>query len=356
MPYTVRVIHWNYQKNKAEIYPLKIAVTVNRKVTYLLTEHRVHEGQWDGEKVINHPNAALINISLRRKIADIERDMISHTLEGVPLTKRVIRGKVSVDKPFAKYAREVRGVDKEISRVTAFAGENIMLSEMNVSFLRKFEQHERNRGMANNTMNTTFKYLRRILSQAKREKLIKENPFEEFEMVKYRQTDRTFLTQEELATVLEKADDFHGSMRVTVWYFLLGAFSGLRHSDWGRFDYETMVEDGFLKLRAKKNKKFVVMPIGVTLNKILNVVKDLPPPVSNQKCNVMLKAIGATIGLKKELTTHVARHSFGCMCAANRIPKSVTAELMGIHTQTVEVYYHLTGADIIEQAAILKTI
>lgn len=110
-------------------------------------------------------------------------------------------------------------------------------------------------------------------------------------------------------------------MRNTAYYFLLGSYSGLRHSDWVRFNYETMVEDGFLKLRAKKNKKYVVMLIGKTLNKILHVVKELPPPMSNQKCNVMLKAIGTSVAIKKELTTHVARHSFGCMCAANKIPK-----------------------------------
>ncbi|MEI8111131.1 MAG: site-specific integrase [Chitinophagia bacterium] len=352
--FTIRPMLWSYQKNAAQIYSIKIAVTINRKVTYILTGHRVHVNQWNDGIVINHENAALINVSIRRQIADIERDLVSRNLEGVSITKKIIKGETEVNKPFATFAREVRADEKELNRLSDFAGSSILLSDITVSFLRRYEQHERSRGMANNTINTTFKYLRRIMSQATAEKLVKENPFTSYDMPKFRQTDRVYLTQDELKHLFQSVETFTGTMRVTAYYFLLGCYSGLRHSDWGRFNYETMVEGGYLKLRAKKNKKFVVMPIGKTLGKILRVVRDMPPPMSNQKCNVMLKAIGASVGLKKELTTHVARHSFGCLCASNMIPKSVTAELMGVNTSTVEVYYHLTGENIKQQAAVLK--
>ena len=70
----------------------------------------------------------------------------------------------------------------------------------------------------------------------------------------------------------------------------------------------------------------------------------------------MLKAIADGAGIAKQLTTHAARHSFGYLCASNKIPKSVTAELMGVNTHTVEVYYHLAGENIIQQAQVLKTL
>lgn len=360
--FTIRPILWAYQKNAAEIYPIKIAVTVKRKVTYVLTGHRVHVKQWDEDanKVINHENAALINVAIRRKMADIERDLISRNLEGAPITKKAIKGQIENDKRFAKFAREVRADEKEIARITNYAGEGLMLSDINVTFLRKYEQHERARGMANNTVNTTFKYLRRIINQAAAEKLIAENPFDSFDIPKYRQSERIYLTSDELKRIMDATGEMDRSLYITTYYFLLGAYSGLRHSDWVRFNYKTMVEGNFLKLRPRKTRdtsgRWVVLPIGKTLNKILNVVKDLPPPVSNQKCNVMMKAIGSIAKIKKPLTTHVARHSFGYLCASNKIPKSVAAELMGVHTSTVEVYYHLSGQNIIDQAAVLKRI
>lgn len=323
----------------------------------MATEHRIHKLQWNdtAREVVNHENATLINVSLRRKIAEIERDLITYNLDGTPITKKTILTGNGTARTFASFAREVRADEKEITRVTNYAGD-ILISEITVTWLRKFEQHERKRGMAGNTINTTFKYIRRIVNQAASEKLITENPFDSFDIPKYRQTERTYLTKDELDLFMTKVEELTGTLRVTAWYFLLGCYSGLRHSDWGRFDYDRMVEGEFMKLRAKKNKKHVVLPVGITLNKILQVVRTLPPPVSNQKCNVMLKAIGSSAGIKKELTTHVARNSFGYMCASNKIPKSVTAELMGVHTSTVEVYYHLSGQNIVEQAAILKTI
>lgn len=357
--YTVRPVVLAHKANALGIVSIRIAVTVNRKVTYMVTEHRIHTGQWDDRKreVVNHENAQLINIALRRRVADVERELIGMNLEGVTLSKQVIRNGSSPQQVrFAKYAREVRGNEKELNRLAEFAGEAVLVSDITPAFLRKYEAHEKKRGMANNTLNTSFKYLRRIVTQAFKEKLIKENPFDSYDIPRYRQTDRTYLTKAELEAVMKYVEQLTGSLRVTGYFFLLGCYTGLRHSDWVRFNHATMVSDGFVKLRAKKNKKHVVLPIGITLNRILDVVKDLPQPVSNQKCNVMLKAIAAGSGIKKELTTHAARHSFGYMCASNKIPKSVTAELMGISTQTVEVYYHLTGENIIQQAAVLKTL
>ena len=61
-------------------------------------------------------------------------------------------------------------------------------------------------------------------------------------------------------------------------------------------------------------------------------------------------------GIDKEISTHTARHSFGCLCASLGLPESTTAKLMGINAQTVKVYYHLTGSDLSEQAKALKEI
>ena len=360
--FTIRPVVLQHKANTKGIVSIRIAVTVNAKVTYQATEHRIHKLQWDekARAVINHENAALINISLRRKVADMERELIGMNMEGTPLTPKAIKGQQIGDRTFASFAEEIREDAKEINRLKTFAGNDLMLSDIDVAFLRKYEAHEKRRGMANNTINTEFRYLRRILNQAQREKLIKENPFDNFQMVRYTQTERIYLTAEELEEVKKAAKKTTGGVRVTAYHFLLGCYSGIRHSDWCRFNYDTMVDGEFLKLRPHKTRgssgKWVVLPIGNSLKEIIEEIKDMPRPASNQKCNVMLKAIGSLANLNKELTTHVARHSFGYMCASNKIPKSVTAELMGVSTQTVEVYYHLSGENIIQQAAVLKSL
>ena len=356
--FTIRPVVLKHKANAEGMVTIRIALTINRKQMYFATEFRIHKEQWNEKKrsVINHENETLINVSLRRQIAEIEKRAITRTLEEVPITKSVINSSHTEDKSFYKFAKEVREDRKELNRLKLFAGDTLLLSEINVSFLRKYEMHERKRGMSQNTLNTTFRYIGRIINQAQKEKLIKENPFVDYSKPKYRQTDRTYLTEIEIHKILNSVDNFTGYTKITAYWLLLACYTGLRHSDWCRFDYAKMIENDYVKLRAKKNKTHVVLPIGITLAKILEVIKTLPSPLSHQKSNEKLKNVADLTKINKTITTHVGRHSFGYLCASNRIPKSVTAELMGISVRTVEVYYHLSGQNIIEQASVLKTL
>lgn len=329
-----------------------IAVTINRKVRYISTNFKIKPDQWKEGAIINYPNASAANAVVRKQIAEIESDFLSKELTGEDVLLR------PRSDSFAVFAREVKGLTianaKELNRLYKFAG-NITLSEINVSFLRRYEQRERSRGMSNNTVNTTFKWLRRIMNQARQERLIKENPFDDYKVPKYVQTDRTYLVEKEKKELIKLLPKLTGEMYNTLCYFLLGCYSGLRHQDWKHFSKDK-VENGFLKLRALKNKQMVVLPIGPTLAGIIKKVLKLPPPLSQTKCNIYLKAIGSAAKLKKKLTNHVSRHSFAMMCASKGIPRSVTAELMGISEEVVKVYYHLTGVDIAIQAAVLKEV
>lgn len=334
---------------------IRIAVTVNRKVTYMSTGHTIHLDQWDDRQVINHPNAKLINVSLKREVADIESRLIKNSLQQIQLSKNVIKGNVTVSRKFKDYAAEVRYDGVRLKRILTFGGEQMMLTEVNVEWLRKFQAWCYKKGLAQNTINTTFKYLARIIKQAKKEKYINENPFDDFDKPKYVQSDRIYLVQDELGRMVDLLDQpMNASLFNTLCHFLLGCLTGLRHSDWGRYD--GMIEDGLVKHTAKKNQRHVVVPVGKTLTRVLKLLNNQPAPFSNQKCNMYLKSLASMAGIQKEITTHSARHTFGCLCASLGMPESTTAKLMGINAQTVKVYYHLTGEDIKQQAEALKNI
>ncbi len=337
-----------------------IAITINRKVNYLKTSYKVNTGQWDEDKkeVRDYPNHKAINANIRKQISELEGHITVQQLQGGKITGKLLkRGTVQKSfKDFALELRSTRGDVKEVNRLLEFCPDTF-LTDIDGEFLRKYEQHERARGMKQNTINTTFKYLRRTLNQAEREGLIKVNPMDNFLMPKYEQTDRVYLTDHELKKLHNLFDkDLPESVYQSLCYFLLGCYSGLRYSDWKQFDAGRMVENDLLRLRARKNNEFVVLPIGPTLAGIIERVKNLPPPQTKEAINRMLKVISLMAGIDRKITTHVGRHTFGYICASRRLPKSVTAELMGITVKVVEVYYHLAGVDIVEQAAVLKTI
>lgn len=353
--FTIRPVVLKHKVNKQGITSIKIAVTVNRQVTYMSTAHSIHIDQWDGQQVINHPNAKLINVSIKRDLSDIESRLIKNSLQDISLSKKVIKGNVTVSRKFKEYAYEVRYDGVRLKRILAFGGEQMMLTEVNVEWLRKFQAWCFKKGLAQNTINTTFKYLARIIKQAKKEKYIHENPFDDFDKPKYVQSDRIYLVQDELNRMVDLLNKpMNASLYNTLCYFLMGCLTGLRHSDWGR--YHGIAEDGLVKHTAKKNQRHVVVPVGKTLTRVLKLLEDQHAPFSNQKCNMYLKSLASMASIEKEITTHSARHTFGCLCASLGMPESTTAKLMGINAQTVKVYYHLTGQDIKQQAEALKNI
>ncbi|MBS1915644.1 MAG: site-specific integrase [Bacteroidetes bacterium] len=355
--YSIRPVLWVHKKNSAGECPLKIRLTINRKSMYINTNFNLKESEWNkaAKEVVVKKGGASMNARIRQEITKIEEQINAYLIHGIPISIESFKSK-KAGISFKDFAKEVRYDDTEINRLEKYRP-GVLIGDIDVAFLRKFEQHERSRGMFNNTVNSTFKYLRRIINQAYAEKLIKENPFNEYDVPKYIQTDRTYLLEhekQELIKLFEK--DLSPALYNTLCYFLLGCYSGLRHSDWKQFN-ASMVEDGFLKLRASKNKVMVVLPIGPTLQSIIDRVIALnKPPYVLEQCNSILKSLGAMAGLKKHLTCHVARHSFGYMCAEKKLPKSVAAELMGVTVNTVNVYFHLSGENIIDQAAVLKTV
>ncbi len=352
--HTIRPVFWKHKKNKDGLFPLMIAVTIDRKVTYFKTTFRLKLNQWDGQ-IINYTNSKLANATLRQQIAAIEKELLERSFNGEKVTAQTL--KHPQNRLLKNFALEIKGNGKhnakEINRIEEFRP-GVNLSEIDVAFLRKYEAFERARGMSHNTVNTTFKWLRRLVKQARKEKLISVDPFEEYLFPKYVQTDRTYLVdadKESLLKLMKPDYPFYN----TLCYYLFACYTGLRHQDWSRISPDR-IEDGMLRLRATKNKQLVVMPIGPTLQRILDIVLTLPRPYTMEACNRELKLIAKDAGINKNLTGHSARHSFAYMCAKNRIPKSVTAELMGISTRVIEVYYKLSGLDIAEQAAVLKSI
>lgn len=361
--YTIRPVFWSHKINASKTGPIMIAVTIARKVRYFKTGLRVRVEEWENNQVARNANAALYNRTLRDKITEIEAEILSRSLSGEQVTSRNVKAIrfVNVFEFVDDVKKNMPGATQrrytcESNRLKRYAGEKLEFKEITTQFMRNYERHERNRGQAQNTLNTTIRWMKAIMNKARKEGILRELPI--YQTPKYINPERIYLVEDERQVWLkywrEKKCD--GSMHNTLTWFLFGCYSGLRHSDWEQFDYKRRVEGEFLKLRAKKNGRWVVLPIGKTLAEIIEAVKDTPAPLSGDKMRAYLKILAGRIGCSRNITTHTARHTFGCLCAQLRLPKSTAAELMGISEKVVQVYYHLTGADIIEQAAALKEV
>ena len=71
------------------------------------------------------------------------------------------------------------------------------------------------------------------------------------------------------------------------------------------------------------------------------------PILSNQKMNSYLKEIADICGIKKNLTFHLARHTFATLCLSKGVPMESVSKMLG-HTniRTTQIYARITNKKI----------
>jgi len=191
--------------------------------------------------------------------------------------------------------------------------------------------------------NTTIKYLMnfsKILNIAVELGYLKQNPYPQ---LRYRkdEVDKDFLTDEELDKVMNRefATDRLAEVRDA---FVFSCLTGLAFIDIKTLRKEHLVkqqgEDWILKPRHK-SKVISRIPLLPMARKILDKYKPyadntdfLLPVKTNQKMNEYLKEIGDLSGIAKNLTTHMARHTFATtVTLSNNVSIESVSKMLG-HT------------------------
>lgn len=138
---------------------------------------------------------------------------------------------------------------------------------------------------------------------------------------------------------------------------------GCAASDTGA--YHTRQQRGLLDKEAtRKDKQYVQHPLaGYTTNDCREI--QAPPRVyqkgvvlpvpSNQRMNSYLKEIADVCGIKKTLSTHIARHTFACIAIANKVSMESIAKMLG-HSdlRTTKIYAKLMDKTVSEEMNVLK--
>ncbi|MBC7418413.1 MAG: tyrosine-type recombinase/integrase [Pedobacter sp.] len=126
--------------------------------------------------------------------------------------------------------------------------------------------------------------------------------------------------------------------------FLFACFTGLRISDLKRWNKSWIVGNDIVFEPAKgvitRKKKTLKIPIIPLAKDFINTLEtDTLGLISEAKYNKRLKEIASMAGIEKNLTSHVARHTFGTLCAINGIPVLIIKELLGHSSTDITMKY-----------------
>ena len=360
--------------------PICLRITVNGKRAEVQIKRSVEVNKWNNQKecAIGRDNKTLeLNHYLetvRTKILIIHRQLEQ---DNKPITAEILKchyyGESETPKMLLEVFKEhnqkcseligkdyVRATVMYYERTARYLSEfikqnhrlsDIPLKDIDYNFIQAFEHFVKT--VKNCQQNATVKHLKnfkRIIRIALLNHWIISDPFAEIHF-KQTPTNRDFLLEEELQLILRK--QFNIPRLETVKdIFIFCCFTGLAFTDVQHLTPEHILCDNkgeyWIRKPREKTTNMCNIPLLEIPLKLIDKYKHHPecerknivfPVPSNQRMNSYLKEIADLCGIKKNLSTHVARHSFTCIALANKVSMESIAKMLGhSNIKTTKIY------------------
>ena len=206
--------------------------------------------------------------------------------------------------------------------------------------------------------NTTAKFMqffKRIIIIARNNGILVNDPFASYK-IRLEKVDRGYLTEDEIKIILKKEMVSERLEHVRD-LFIFACFTGLAYIDVYNLAPENIVTlNGKQWIMTKRQKTSVEtnvllldIPKSIIAKYSGKTYRDgkLFPMLTNQKLNSYLKEIADICGIKKNLTFHLARHTFATMSLSKGVPIESVSKMLG-HTniKTTQIYARITNKKI----------
>ncbi|MBO9637228.1 MAG: site-specific integrase [Siphonobacter aquaeclarae] len=348
-------------------FPLALRITVDRKSSYIYLGQSLKASDWDekAEKVRkSHPNSARLNNLILQKKAEANDHLLQMEAQKKAVSAEVVRSQIrstggssffDLAEVFMENLRKsgkYNRVSSERPRIKHFReflkGRDIVFSEITVPLLNRFKAYlKATRRAGDRTVVNHLMLIRTVFNQAITGGLAeaKHYPFGKGKiMIKFPESVKLGLNANEVR-VLENADlsespaYWHHARNLWLISFY---FAGMRVSDVLRLKHADFQDDrmyykmgknakaGSVKVVEKAMRIIEQYPKNSThdlvfpeLQKLINfddqyeVQRAIASAV--KRIDVHLRQIAKKIGIKKSLTMHIARHTFGNI-SGDKIP------------------------------------
>ena len=236
---------------------------------------------------------------------------------------------------------------------------DLYLEELDYNFVKNFERYIRSikpkgnlKACGQNTIMKHIERLKKVVNLAIKEGKLEKNPFSNYK-AKFVKVKRGYLTKEELDRIELKEINVERIALVRD-LFVFACYTGLSYADVTSLKADDISRDDegnqWIDGRRKKSDEFFTIPLLPKAEEILNNYNNNPrflyrdnallPYFSNQKMNAYLKEIADLCNIKKNLTFHLARHTFATtVTLTNGVPLETVSKMLG-HTslKTTQIY------------------
>ena len=373
------------QKEKDGKQPLYVRITVDGKPTSFATRFFVNPLHWNKNNQclkLNAPSSQNINAFLDRMRNSLNQDFMNCIARGLRIDSKTLKNNfLGIEEETVQERTLLMAVNyhndkfKELvisgqavhstwkkynttkNKVVDFLKDrykvkDIALTEMKYSFVTDFEHYLFTEArLQTNTVSKTIKQLKKIMRICVDNDWLEVNPIDRFKCA-YKSPDRVVLDARELdqlanTILLNKTFDEIRDV------FVFCCYTGFAYSDVFKFkrsDISIGIDgDYWIITHRQKTGERESVPL---LPKALDILKKyenhsqclkrnkLLPVRTNQVYNNYLKDVANRCGIEKNLTSHIARHTFATtVTLSNGVPIETVSKMLG-HTKlaTTQIY------------------
>lgn len=273
------------------------------------------------------------------------------------------------------------GVKHTLEQYEEFIGRRLHFDDIDMDFYNRFTSWFNTKGLSLNYLGEKIKILKVVMNDARQIDGLHKNdvttlrgfatPFDYSDTI-YLTVDQLMLIyrlriDDETVLPLMKNEDRRpqnvtkkvNAMRKARDMFLIGAFTGLRFSDYSRLKPVNIV-DGVIRIRNKKTGVATAVPVHWVVQEIIDAGYDFDHPLFEQKLNDQIKDVAKLAGLTDEvlinrnvggtnvelikkryelISSHTARRSFATNAYKAGIPTMAIMKITGHKRETTFLRY-----------------
>ena len=378
MKTTVNVTYYKSKVLKNGESPLMVRICKDGKRKYKSLGISVNPAHWDFNKNLPKPkcpNYEALLILINRKISEFQRIILDKKVNNAEFTDTTLlqatntlqsKYPVSVGEGFQNYIQALKDENRlryagmfEVS-YSSFIKFNkhldIPFSDIDLAWLKKYEQWMKSNNYAVNTIGTRLRHLRAVFNHAIEAKQTTAYPFGTYKVSQVRQqTAKRPIPKQDIQRVIS----YKGRSDMECLAIELFTFSyltaGINFIDMAMLERSNIM-DGQLVYYRKKTKKQIIIPLqGKAVEIIRKYNNERSPylfPILSPlhktevqkvnrlhkvlaKVNKHLKDIGDKLKLPIPLTTYIARHSYATVLKRAGVSTTIISESLGHSSEKI---------------------
>ncbi|MDR1339014.1 MAG: site-specific integrase [Prevotellaceae bacterium] len=350
-------------ETKKGLLQIEVRRLNSSKRVMISTGIRLYRNQFsskNGFTCRNHDSAVLITGKAHRILRQIEAFTLSDKCTNIEQVKNwdndsagcfsvveFMREQLKKSNPTAATMEHHSALINQVERF----GKIKTFADITYENISEFDRFLKQSGVKeNSTLNKRHSTFRRYIKQAIYMDRCKKDPYFEFKMPSKKGKDPVYLEESEIGKILHY-EPFNEKLEHVKDLFVFQIFTGMAYIDVMNFSRDCISElDGKRILRSRREKTNEAF-ISLFLPEAETIAEKYDyqlPKITNQKYNDYLKLLGTGAGLRKNLTTHTARHTFATYLLNKDIPIETVSKAMGhSNIKMTQHYARLLGKKVV---------